>query len=359
MTLFPFILCCAALVTAAVNALTMRVVRTSGAKNISETVAVLIPMRNEERNVSECVEAALASTALNHFSVTVLDDNSTDQTSKLLNDFGSKITVIKGASLPTGWMGKNFALSQLAAESSAEYLVFSDADVRLTPEAISSSIALMQKLEWDYISPYPRQIARTFAELLIQPLLQWSWMSSVVLRIAEKSQRPSTTIANGQLFIVKRSAYEEIDGHENIKNEVLDDMELARELVRHGFRGGIADASQVVSCRMYENGRELIEGYTKSLWRAFGGVSGTVLAILILTWTSLTPFYGAVTGSALALGGLIITILSRVVVALRTRSNALLALLHPLAIVFLFILIAISWMKKRNGNLQWRGRTIS
>ena len=136
-------------------------------------------------------------------------------------------------------------------------------------------------------------------------------------------------------------------------------MELARELVRHGFRGGIADASQVVSCRMYENSRELIEGYTKSLWRAFGGVSGTVLAILILTWTSLTPFYGAVTGSALALGGLIITILSRVVVAIRTRSNVLLALLHPLAIAFLFLLIAISWMKKRNGNLQWRGRMIS
>jgi cellulose synthase/poly-beta-1,6-N-acetylglucosamine synthase-like glycosyltransferase len=359
MTLFPFILCCAALFTATLNALTMRVVRLRDSAEISERVALLIPMRNEERNVTDCIEAALSSSHLSQFSVTVLDDNSTDQTAKFLNSFGSRINFIHGAPLLNGWMGKNFALSQLAAASKAEYLVFTDADVRLTPEAISSSIALMQKLRWDYISPYPRQIARTFAELLIQPLLQWSWMSSVILRIAEKSQRPSTTIANGQLFIVKRTAYEEINGHENIKNEVLDDMELARELVRHGFRGGIADASQVVSCRMYANGRELIEGYAKSLWRAFGGISGTVLAILILTWTSLTPFYGAVTGSALALGGLIITILSRVVVALRTRSNALLALLHPLAIVFLFILIAISWMKKRNGNLQWRGRTIS
>jgi len=358
MTLFPFILCCAALITATINALTMRVVRKSESLLISESVDLLIPMRNEERNVSECIQAALSTSKLANFSITVLDDNSSDKTPELLTSFGSKITVMNGTALPDGWMGKNFALSQLASASSAEYLVFSDADVRLTPEAISASLALMKRLNWDYISPYPRQIARTFAELLIQPLLQWSWMSSVVLRIAEKSQRPSTTIANGQLFIVKRAAYIEIGGHENIKNEVLDDLELARELVRHGFRGGVADASDVVTCRMYESRKELIEGYTKSLWRAFGGVAGTILALLILTWTSLTPFYGAITGSALALGGLTLTILSRVVVALRTRSNPVLSLLHPLAILFLFSLIALSWMKKRNGSLQWRGRSI-
>jgi len=359
MTLFPFVLCCAALFTALLNALTMRIVKSSGAKSISESVALLIPMRNEERNAVDCITSALSSAHLSQFTITVLNDNSTDNTSALLGNFGSRVEVLHGAPLPAGWMGKNFALSQLSAASNAEYLVFSDADVRLNPEAIAASIALMQKLNWDYISPYPRQIARTFAELLIQPLLQWSWMSSVILRIAEKSQRPSTTIANGQLFIVKRSAYEEIGGHENIKNEVLDDMELARELVRHGFLGGIADASEVACCRMYESGRELIEGYTKSLWRAFGGVSGTVLAILILTWTSLTPFYGAITGSALAQVGLVIAILSRIVVALRTRSNPWLSFLHPLAIAFLFVLIAISWMKKRNGSLQWRGRNIS
>ena len=109
---------------------------------------------------------------------------------------------------------------------------------------------------------------------------------------------------------------------------------------------------------MYENRSELIEGYTKSLWRAFGGVGGTVLAILILMWTSLTPFYGAITGSALGIGGLALTILSRIIVALRTRSNILIAVLHPLAIAFLFVLIGLSWMKKRNGTLQWRGRRI-
>ncbi len=358
MTLFPFILCCAALLTAAFNALTMRVVRKSDAAQITETVSLLIPMRNEERNVETCISAALATTGLSDFTITVLNDNSSDQTKPLLSSFGSKIQVLDGSTLPEGWMGKNFALSQLAESSRAEYLVFSDADVRLTPETLSSSIAMMQKLNWDYISPYPRQIARTFAELLIQPLLQWSWMSSVILRFAEKSQRPSTTIANGQLFIVKRSAYVAIGGHENIKNEVLDDLELARELVRGEFCGGVADASQVVSCRMYENRGELIEGYTKSLWRAFGGVAGTILAILILTWTSLTPFYGAITGSALALGGLSLTILSRVIVALRTRSNIFIAVLHPLAIAFLFVLIGLSWMKKRNGTLQWRGRSI-
>lgn len=358
MTIFPFILCCAALLTALINALTMRVVRAAGARNITSSVELLIPMRNEERNVLDCISAAKESAHLSNFSITVLNDNSSDKTEELLEQFADSITIISGQQLASGWMGKNFALSQLAHHSSAEYLVFSDADVRLTPPAISASIALMEDRNWDFISPYPKQIARSFAELLIQPLLQWSWMSSVVLRLAERTQRPSTAIANGQLFIVKSSAYKAIDGHESVKNEVLDDLELARALVRGGFRGGVADASQVVSCRMYENIRELVNGYTKSLWRAFGSVGGTVLAILILTWTGLTPFYGAITGSALALAGLAATFSSRVITALRTRSNVFLSLLHPLAIAFLFLLIALSWMKKRNGTLQWRGRTI-
>ncbi len=359
MPLFPLILCAAAFLVAGINAFTMRTVKADRSKKIESSVAVLIPMRNEERNARPCVDAVLASTNCSQLTISVLDDSSTDATRAKLEELQHSITILSGAPLPSGWVGKSFALSQLAAASTAEYLIFIDADVRLAPEAISATVALAQAGGWDFLSPYPRQIARTLPELLIQPLLQWSWLSSVLLRIAERFPRPSTTIANGQFFMVKRSAYEAIGGHENIKNEVLDDLELARELVRHGYCGAVADGSEVASCRMYENFADLQAGYTKSLWRAFGSLSGTILTILILTATGILPFFAALHGSIVGMCGALLVLFSRLIASIKTRSNPLLGLLHPLAIIFLIYLIALSWWKKYRGTLMWRERTLA
>ena len=358
MPIFPLLLCGMALLTALTNALTMRTVKASSAISIEDSLEILIPMRNEERNVRGCLEAALATENCPNLKISVLDDHSSDQTEPLLREFNQKISLSSGSNLPDGWMGKNFALSQLADQSAADYLIFMDADVRISPLALSASMALVKEQQWDFLSPYPRQIARSFAELLIQPLLQWSWISSVFLRFAERSPRPTTTIANGQLFIVKRSAYLAIDGHENIKSEVLDDLELARELVRNGYRGAVADASQLISCRMYESFNELKEGYTKSLWRAFGSLGGTTLTVLILTATGIIPLIYTVHGSLTAAFGLTFVLLSRLIAAIKTRSNPFIALLHPLATLLLLYLIALSWWKKSRGNLTWRGRAL-
>jgi hypothetical protein len=210
----------------------------------------------------------------------------------------------------------------------------------------------MNKFGWDFISPYPRQIAGSFLEKLIQPLLQWSWLASVPLRLAEKFPNRSMTIANGQFFVVKRSAYEESGGHAAIPGEVLDDLELARLLVSKGFKGGVADGSAVASCRMYKSNSQLIDGYTKSLWKAFGGRSGTAVAILLLFFTGISPYLGIGAPASFIF-------LSRVLAAIKTRSNPAYAFLHPISILILLYLITLSSARKSRGTLIWRGRTIS
>jgi hypothetical protein len=226
-----------------------------------------------------------------------------------------------------------------------------DADVRLHPYAIASAITKMNKFGWDFISPYPKQIAGSFLEKLIQPLLQWSWLASVPLRIAEKFPNRSMTIANGQFFIVKRSAYEKSGGHAAIPGEVLDDLELARLLISHGFKGGVAEASSVASCRMYKSNSQLIDGYTKSLWKAFGGQFGTLIAIFLLYFTGVSPYLGIGAPASFIF-------LSRVLAAIKTRSNPAYAFLHPIAILILLYLIVLSSIRKSRGTLQWRGRAI-
>jgi cellulose synthase/poly-beta-1,6-N-acetylglucosamine synthase-like glycosyltransferase len=348
--MLEFWLCAIALIITVVNVINMRVVGLKGATTVSETIDVLIPMRDEEENVEACLKSVLNSELLEASQVYVLDDGSSDLTGQLISEF--KVNKLTGTPLPSGWLGKVWACHNLAQNGSGKYLVFMDADVRLHPYAIASSITRMNKFGWDFISPYPRQIAGSFLEKLIQPLLQWSWLASVPLRLAEKFPNRSMTIANGQFFIVKRSAYEKSGGHAAIAGEVLDDLELARLLVSHGFRGGVADGSAVASCRMYKSNAQLIDGYTKSLWKAFGGQLGTVVAILLLFFTGISPYLGIGAPASFIF-------LSRVLAAIKTRSNPAYAFLHPISIVLLIYLITLSSIRKSRGTLTWRGRELS
>jgi glycosyltransferase involved in cell wall biosynthesis len=347
--MIEFWLCAFALIITVANVINMRVVGLKGATSLSETVDVLIPMRNEEENVEGCLKSVLNSELLDVSKVFVLDDGSSDSTAELIGQF--KVDKLIGTQPPTGWLGKVWACHNLAQVGSGKYLVFIDADVRLHPYAIASAITKMNKFGWDFISPYPRQISGSFLEKLIQPLLQWSWLASVPLRVAEKFPNRSMTIANGQFFIVKRSAYNTSGGHAAIPDEVLDDLELARLLISKGFKGGVADGSAVASCRMYKSNSQLIDGYTKSLWKAFGGQFGTLVAIFLLYFTGISPYLGIGAPATFVF-------LSRVLAAIKTRSNPAYAFLHPISILILLYLIVLSSIRKSRGTLQWRGRAI-
>ena len=340
-----------------INSLTIRVVKPRIEGKIAETICVLIPMRNEEANVDGVVSSVEGSTGLARFDFLILDDFSTDATAAKIES--REISTVQGYPLPEGWLGKNWACWQLAQASNGEYLVFLDADVRLHPTAIASSINKMKELRWDFISPYPRQIARSFLEHLFQPLLQWSWMASVPLRIAERFNINSMTIANGQFFIVKREAYFDIGGHEAIRGEVLDDLRLARTLVSGGYRGGVAEASSVAQCRMYENATDLVSGYTKSLWSAFGGLFGTLFTILLLVATQILPFLLGVSGYAIGWLAYAITALSHGIAAARTKSSPANMFLHPLSAFLLIVLIFESIRRKSVGKLIWRERYLA
>jgi len=356
------LLAIAALVQCAINYFALRIVRPDGEATIKESVAILIPMRNESANVEGVIDSTLNQTGLKNSQIFVLEDNSTDETAQLVKKYQSEIVIDSGNQLPEGWLGKNFALHQLTslpATHSAEYLVFLDADIRLEPEAVSSAITLMNTLKWDFLSPYPREIAESFAERLIQPLLQWSWLASVPLRRAERGKRKSMVIANGQFFIVKRSAYDAIGGHQSIKSEVLDDLQLARTLVGAGFIGGVADGSAVAHCRMYTSATELINGYTKSLWKAFGGPIGALATAAILFLIGPWPLIQLIQGDGYALFYFATIIASRVITARRVRTPLWEAILHPLGITFLLYLMALSWIRKSRGTLTWKGRTLA
>ena len=343
-----------ALLMVVINSLTIRVIKDVPVQ-IPHGVSVLIPMRNEEENARNCLTGVVNQQGLTNYEILVLDDNSIDKTSEEVRGF-SQVRLIAGSNPPEKWLGKLWACQQLFEASQNEYLVFLDADVRLSKNAIASSIAKMQ--DWDFISPYPRQLTVGFVQKIFQPLLQWSWLASVPLFIAQRFSIKSMAVANGQFLIVKRDAYLNAGGHASVKTEVLDDLMLARQLLDKGFKGGVAEASKVASCHMYKGAQDLFKGYQKSLWKAFGSAFGSIIAIFLLVVTGLIPLALAVAGSNLGLIAFLLVFLSRVISSLRTGALPNTAILHPFSIILLIGLIVYSWFGRLTQTLTWRDRSL-
>ena len=349
--LLPLIL----LTIAAVNFVQIRTPK--GTSDLTQTIGVIVPMRNEAENVEGVVATLAAQEGSLHFYL--LDDNSEDQTLELLQRFtkaDSRFTVIKGAVLSDKWIGKTWALQQLFDSSSEEILVSIDADVRLSNDAVNKAVTALNSARLDFVSPYPRQIAQSFAERLIQPLLQWSWLTTVPLRYAESSGQKSMAVANGQFFVVRRSALVSIGGYQSVKHAVIDDVFLARELVKNGSSGTVINGSEIAETRMYASWSEIKAGYGKSLNQAFGSLFGALFVVAFLIATCIAPLLLGLLGNPYGWLGFAAIVVTRVLSAIKSRGNVLDSVLHPISVLALIYLIVYSYL--RRGRIQWKGRTV-
>ncbi len=370
---------CAAVALTAHTWVNLRLLRVPPASppDVEEPVSVLLPLRDEADRVRPCLESLLAQERLTDVELLVLDDGSTDATAALVAEvFGADPRwcpvgpgqpaegtrtwrLLTGEQLPPGWLGKPHACAQLSAAARGRVLVLLDADVVLQPLAVASTVSLLRERGLDLVSPYPRQVAGTVAERLVQPLLQWSWVTTLPLRLAERSARPSMAAANGQLIAVDTEAYRRAGGHGAVRSAVLDDVELLRAVIRSGGHGVVVDGTDVASCRMYTSWRELREGYAKSLWSASGSPLAALAAGGALAWVYVVPPVAALRGSRAGTAGFAAAVLGRVLVARRVGGRVWPdSLGHPVSVVLLGWLTARSWVGRRRGTLRWKGRSV-
>jgi hypothetical protein len=353
---------------AAVNARLLRTPRPGDAGR--GRVSALVPARDEAGRIGDCVGALLASTGLDELEVLVLDDASSDATAEVAAAAGAgddRLRVLAGRPLAAGWLGKPHACRQLAEAATGDVLVFVDADVVVEPWGLAATVSLLREAALDVVSPYPRQEAEGPGPRLVQPLLQWSWLTFLPLRLAEDTPWPSLTAANGQLLAVAREAYRRLGGHAAVRSAVLEDVALARAAKRAGLRVALADGTGLATCRMYDGWEDLRDGYSKSLWAAFGSPAGAAGTLAGLAFLYVLPPAAALAGlarrrPALGLAGALgyaAGVAGRVIAALRTGGRPADALAHPLSIVALGWLTWRSWYRRWRGELTWKGREIS
>ena len=327
-------------------------------------VSVLIPARNEAAHIGTCIEGFLAQD-YDNFEIHVLDDQSTDRTRRIIEKFDEqhpKVQAIHGKPLPTGWMGKNWACHQLSLHANGEILIFTDADNRPAPNAITNTVAYMQKLELGLLSAFPEKVTVTLTEKLVVPVVDMFVYAGLPLWLTYFSRFPSLAAASGLWIAFTRKAYQRVGGHQAVSNQIVEDVELSRLAKKKRIRILTAVGTRVVSCRMYHSFSEVWDGFSKNL---FGLVRHKTIPFLILTfslWTMCILPYIAVWLAplrALASVAIVMNLTIRMVLALKYRHPFLTSvILHPFGVLLTLIIGINSFFQVKRGRLQWKGRQI-
>ncbi|MDB4907848.1 MAG: glycosyl transferase family 2 [Gemmatimonadetes bacterium] len=253
-------------------------------------VSVVIPARNEARNIDRCVRSMLTSTwpALE---VLVVNDHSTDDTAAVARSAGigdARLRVMENPDLPAGWMGKQWACWNGARAATGEIILFLDADTWSAPDLVTRTVSAMRSRAVTLLSVAGWQELGTIWEKLVQPQI----FSILFVRYGgtetmNRATRASDVIANGQCLMVERAAYEAVGGHERVRNCVAEDLMLAQEFFRAGRRPMVVVGLEQLRTRMYQSLDELIKGWGKNVYAggresAPGGRIGRALYPLML-----------------------------------------------------------------------------
>ncbi len=363
---------------AAVNLLTLRRFRDFRPSPRTDwpLVSVLVPARNEQRNIERCVRSLLAQDYPN-LEVIVLDDASEDDTAALVEriiaegDARLRLRLRRGGPLPEGWLGKNNACRQLAEQARGDYLLFTDADTCHAPFAVSSALAIAEQRPADLVTTWPRLEVKSWGERVALPLLHFTVMAYLPLMLANgPSCNPAFGLGNGQFMFFRRAAYEAIGGHGAVRDRILEDVILARLIKARGYRLAVADGSEAVTCRMYRSTAETWRGLAKTLYAFFFyslAFAAFMLALQFLLFVAPYLFLlGVVFRPDLAAkaewlmlpalqAGLMLAV--RFALAARFREPLLDSLWQPISFLFYFgaTLYAI-WLRYARGGVTWKGR---
>ncbi|NIP32495.1 MAG: glycosyltransferase [Aliifodinibius sp.] len=334
-------------------------------------VSILVPARNEEENIADCVHS-LISQEYPSFEVLVLDDQSTDNTLLILHEIAShnsSLTVIEGKPAPRNQIGKNWACAQLAEQAKGDLFLFTDADTIHEPGCLKSIINAIDGEKADLLTGFPRQQVQTWGERLLVPFFSWATICFNPLWIAYWFRLPILSSAVGQMMLFRREAYFKIGGHAGISDSIVDDLALVRQINSHGLRWRVVSIADQISSRMYHNSKEAYTGFVKNLFAAFN--YRLLPFFFVFAWL-FVMFWGPIivlilaqigfAGSAERLDILLcigISILLWLLPYLEIKLPMILALFYPVTVLANIVVAFQSARLTIAGKIDWKGRPIA
>lgn len=333
-------------------------------------VSILIPARNEAKNIETCL-SSLQKQEYPNFEILVLDDNSTDGTDiivKKIAETDNKIRLIKGQELPNGWNGKAFACHQLASNANGEWLLFVDADTIHKPNMLCAVMNMALKENPSLLSGFPRQAANNIVQKIIIPVFNFFLITLLPLWWLQRDNKPRLSFANGQFLLFKSTEYWRIGGHESVKSRILEDVFLGVQVCRKKGRVLAVDLSPVVTCHMYRTFGQMWHGFAKSIY-AFTATPVLLFIAGILAYILfLGPFYAIISHIAFKHDSILwltivlfegaIILFMRFVINYHFKESFFSTIFHPLGFGF-FLINALYVLVRRIAGLgvSWKERS--
>jgi chlorobactene glucosyltransferase len=257
-------------------------------------VSIIVPARNEARNIQRCVEALLNQT-YPRIELIIVDDRSTDGTSEILGELqtrNSGLIIVPGKDLPSDWAGKPHALVQGVAGASGEWLCFVDADTFAAPELIASAHTAALEHHADLYTVLTEQELGSFWEKVVLPLVFTGLSFGFPADKVNDPQAPEA-IANGQFIFIKKEVYDKVGGHTSVHDRIDEDKAFAEVVKGAGYRLVLADGGGLARTRMYTSLPEMWEGWTKNIFLGLRDHLGllTFGAIVALLGALVLPFW--------------------------------------------------------------------
>jgi chlorobactene glucosyltransferase len=339
--------------------------------NPAPLISVLIPARNEGKNIRACVES-LQKQDYPNYEILVLDDNSTDQTAIIVKDLAAtdkRIQLHFGESLPENWGGKSFACYQLAQKAKGDWILFVDADTVHKPFMLRSIFALANEMNTSLLSGFPQQTANNLAVKIIIPVFYFIILGWVPLWLLHRARKPKPSVAIGQFFFFNKNEYWRIGGHKAVQSKIVEDIWMGIEVGRHGGRHIAVDLSPVTSCQMYVDFGDVWRGLGRSIQSVVATSPLGIIALIgIVIATYILPFYWLLNGffigaepllwRGIVVLQIVMTLFMRWLVDNHFRMPAISVVFHPFGITFYLVNVIYCGIKNLLGiGISWKARS--
>jgi glycosyltransferase involved in cell wall biosynthesis len=325
-------------------------------------ISILFAARDEAEKLPRAL-ATFEHLDYPNFEIIAADDRSVDRTAAILDAAAASNANFKAVhitTLPDGWLGKPHALETAYRQSSGEWIVFTDADVRFSPQVLRKALGLAESKGWDHLTILADIDMHGFWEITAIAFFGMIFvLGSQPWRVSNPRSRAYMGV--GAFQMVRRSAYQAVGTHQRLAMEVIDDMKLGKLIKQQGFRSGLAVCQGFVRVRWQNGFGELVRGVTKNMFAGFefkiyfalAAIAGMSLISIVPTvalffthgWTQ---FAAAVcVATSMALQGLLLK---------ETDVSPFYGVTHPLgAVVFIYMVLRSMFITLRQGGIIWRG----
>lgn len=325
-----------------------------------DMVSILIPARNEEANIISLLQS-IHEQDYPYYEVIVLDDDSTDNTYALCQEFVAghpKFSLIKGNPLEQGWLGKNYACHQLAQQARGTYLLFLDADEQVSNSLINSAVHRIKSKNLALFSLFTNQEMRSLGEQTVVPLMHYLLLNLLPIRLIYLANNPSFAAASGQFMLFNAATYRQNQWHSLSRNRVVEDVEIMKLVKARKLKGESLLANGLITCRMYTGYQEAISGFSKNFLAPFNySIPGFICYLMLVIGGPLLVISTLNLPLILMMCGLIL--LSRIMISFASGQNAFYnTILHPVQMASLLVVGIFAIQNHLTRNTVWKGRRV-